>query len=202
MPKIVDETVRKDEIAEAATRVFADKGFRQTSVREIAEEAGMSKGNLYHFYDSKEEILDRIFRRFEKQLHETIDRSLEGGNNPLEQLEGVTAEVFSLLQEIEPTLKVIFDFWSYSLHDTEQDVIDYDRFYGRIEEKVDYILEAGRQQDLFRSDIKEQLPSLLIGFLEGQLVQWQINPSSTPLEPADERGLQVIIDGLLKPEAR
>lgn len=198
MPKVVDEDERKNEIAIAAASVFAENGFRETSVQAIAEQAGMSKGNLYHFFDSKEDILDRIFVRFESQLHEAIDRGIARNTDPIEQLKGVSLEIFDLLQKIEPTLKVIFDFWSYSLHNEEQDIIDFENFYRRLEEKLDRILEEGREQGVFRSDFKNHMSSILTGYLEGQLVQWQINPSSPPLENLDEHGLSVIITGLVE----
>ena len=48
---------RSGEISEAALRLFAAKGFQNTSIREIADEAGISKGLIYNYYSSKEEIL-------------------------------------------------------------------------------------------------------------------------------------------------
>ncbi|MFB6347187.1 MAG: TetR/AcrR family transcriptional regulator [bacterium] len=198
MPKKVDETKRKNEIAKAAARVFAENGFRQTSVQEIAEEAEMSKGSLYHFMDSKKQILNRIFVRFENQLHEAIDECFERTDDPVGQLKTLSVNVFSLLKNNEPTLKVIFDFWSYSLHNTDQDILDFESFYKRIEQKLEAILENGREQDIFRDDINENLSSILIGYIEGQLVQWQINPSRPPIEPAGDNGIYVIIEGLLK----
>ena len=53
---------RRQELLEAAVRVFARKGFRAARVGDIAEEAGVAHGLLYHYFRSKDEVLETIFR--------------------------------------------------------------------------------------------------------------------------------------------
>ena len=64
---------RSQEISEAALRLFAAKGFQNTSIREIAIEAGISKGLIYNYYKSKEEILkslfDNVFETMWRRFH-------------------------------------------------------------------------------------------------------------------------------------
>ncbi len=60
---------REEEILAAAARIFREKGYHATSVRDIAESVGMLKGSLYHYIRSKEELLARLF---EGALEETI----------------------------------------------------------------------------------------------------------------------------------
>jgi AcrR family transcriptional regulator len=62
-------TAREEEILAAATRMFREKGYHATSVRDIAESVGLLKGSLYHYIRSKEELLARLF---EGALQETI----------------------------------------------------------------------------------------------------------------------------------
>lgn len=52
---------REDEILAAAARIFREKGYHATSVRDIAESVGMLKGSLYHYIRSKDELLVRLF---------------------------------------------------------------------------------------------------------------------------------------------
>ena len=67
-------SAREEEILSAAARIFREKGYHGTSVRDIAESVGLLKGSLYHYIRSKEELLARLF---EGALEETI-RELEG----------------------------------------------------------------------------------------------------------------------------
>ncbi len=55
-------TDRRRELVDAAARVFARKGFHASRVGDIAEEAGVAHGLLYHYFRSKEEVLETIFR--------------------------------------------------------------------------------------------------------------------------------------------
>ena len=62
-------SAREEEILAAAARIFREKGYHGTSVRDIAESVGLLKGSLYHYIRSKEELLARLF---EGALEETI----------------------------------------------------------------------------------------------------------------------------------
>lgn len=66
-------TPREAEILAAAARMFREKGYHGTSVRDIAESVGLLKGSLYHYIRSKEELLARLF---EGALEDTV-RELE-----------------------------------------------------------------------------------------------------------------------------
>jgi AcrR family transcriptional regulator len=55
-------TDRRQELLDAAVRVFARKGFRAARVGDIAEEVGVAHGLLYHYFRSKDEVLETIFR--------------------------------------------------------------------------------------------------------------------------------------------
>jgi AcrR family transcriptional regulator len=65
---------REDEILAAAARIFREKGYHGTSVRDIAESVGLLKGSLYHYIRSKDELLARLF---DGALEGTV-RELEG----------------------------------------------------------------------------------------------------------------------------
>jgi AcrR family transcriptional regulator len=62
-------SAREEEILAAAARIFREKGYHATSVRDIAESVGLLKGSLYHYIRSKEELLARLF---EGALQETV----------------------------------------------------------------------------------------------------------------------------------
>src|SRR5438552_16107295 len=57
-------TDRRAELLNIAARLFAERGLRATTVRDIADAAGILSGSLYHHFDSKESIVDEILREF------------------------------------------------------------------------------------------------------------------------------------------
>jgi TetR/AcrR family transcriptional regulator, fatty acid metabolism regulator protein len=77
---------RRAELVDAALRVFARKGFHASRVGDIAEEAGVAHGLLYHYFRSKEEVLETIFRDTWTQLVADTQRIEESGVPFREQL--------------------------------------------------------------------------------------------------------------------
>jgi AcrR family transcriptional regulator len=81
------ESSRRDELLAIAARLFAEKGFRNTTVRDIADAAGILSGSLYHHFDSKESMVDEILSTFQEDLFGQYDAILAGDLDPLAQLE-------------------------------------------------------------------------------------------------------------------
>jgi AcrR family transcriptional regulator len=77
---------RRRELLDAAVRVFARKGFRAARVGDIAEEAGVAHGLLYHYFRSKEEVLETIFRDTWQLLVVETERIEGSGLDLREQL--------------------------------------------------------------------------------------------------------------------
>jgi TetR/AcrR family transcriptional regulator, fatty acid metabolism regulator protein len=75
---------RRTELLEAAVRVFARKGFRTARVGDIAEEAGVAHGLLYHYFRSKDEVLETIFRDTWRLLETECGR-IEAAGVPLRE---------------------------------------------------------------------------------------------------------------------
>lgn len=68
----------------AATRLFAEQGYDRTSVQEIVEAAGVTKGALYHYFGSKDDLLHEIYGRLLRLQQERLD-ALAGSEAPVEQ---------------------------------------------------------------------------------------------------------------------
>lgn len=69
---------RREHILSLAGALFARKGVAATTVREIADEAGILSGSLYHHFDSKESIVDEIISNYLAELRERYRRALAG----------------------------------------------------------------------------------------------------------------------------
>ena len=79
---------RREQIVEAATRVFAEKGFRRATTREVAREAGVSEGTIYNYFEDKDDLLMAILHR----LNETERRAEDFE-------EGATSDFRGFLEE-------------------------------------------------------------------------------------------------------
>ena len=87
MTAVQTEPSRRDELLAIAAHLFADKGFRNTTVRDIADAAGILSGSLYHHFDSKESMVDEILSSFQEDLFGQYDAILASDGDPRAQLE-------------------------------------------------------------------------------------------------------------------
>lgn len=85
---------RRRELLETAAGVFAAQGYNATTVRKIADEAGLLAGSLYYHFDSKESMLEEILRTFLDELWTGYDTVLDAGLGPRETLEALVTESF------------------------------------------------------------------------------------------------------------
>lgn len=90
---------RRAELLRIAARLFATNGFRSTTVRDIAEEAQILSGSLYHHFDSKETMLDEILRSFLDSLMDMYRASLASSDDPSHQFEGMVRASFQSVVE-------------------------------------------------------------------------------------------------------
>jgi AcrR family transcriptional regulator len=77
---------RRQDVLEAAIRVFHKKGYASSSIQDVAAEVGVLKGSLYHYIDSKEDLLARIFEDSAGHFMEMLDEASGLDERPVERL--------------------------------------------------------------------------------------------------------------------
>jgi AcrR family transcriptional regulator len=77
---------REDQLLETATRLFKEKGYHNTSMQDLADALGLQKGSLYHYIDSKQELLRRLLERATSFLAIQIDEIYDADCPPAEKL--------------------------------------------------------------------------------------------------------------------
>src|SRR4029079_10204677 len=79
---------RDREVLDAAARVFYERGYSDASVQDVADELGILKGSLYHYIDTKEDLLFRLLQETHDEIYLILEEvaALEG-LNPIDRLE-------------------------------------------------------------------------------------------------------------------
>ncbi len=95
-PEIRTRT-RRDELLQIAAELFATKGFKNTTVRDIADAAGILSGSLYHHFDSKESMVDEILSTFQEELFGKYADILAGSADPRAKLEAAVRVSFEAI---------------------------------------------------------------------------------------------------------
>ncbi len=86
MPKLSETAIerRKDKIENAARKLFITQGFHATSMRDIAKDAGVSLGNLYNYYETKDAIFESIVAKYLEVIDERLREMFTSIDEPLE----------------------------------------------------------------------------------------------------------------------
>ena len=82
---------RLPQVRDAAARLFREKGYAFTSMRDIAAAAGMLAGSLYYHFASKEELLVAVYAEGVRRVTDAVEASLAQDGDPWERLERVCA---------------------------------------------------------------------------------------------------------------
>jgi AcrR family transcriptional regulator len=155
-------------ILQAAVRVFARKGFHESRVGDIAEEAGVAHGLLYHYFDSKDELLETIFHDTWTELLAAM-RDVEESDEPArEQLRGVAAILLRSWRRDPDLVRVLVREVARSPHLQER--------LGEVGEAfaaIRRMIERGQADGDFRADLDARLASFVFyGALEETLTGW------------------------------
>ena len=101
-----DRAARRAELLGVAADVFAELGYSATTVRVIAERAGLLAGSLYYHFDSKESMLEEILRTFLDELWGGYDTVLDAELGPRQTLEALVTESFREIDRHGPAVAV------------------------------------------------------------------------------------------------
>jgi TetR/AcrR family transcriptional regulator, cholesterol catabolism regulator len=90
---------RRQQLLDVAARLFRERGYHVTSMRDIAREVGMLSGSIYYHFPSKEEMLLAVYEEGLRHIAERVDAAVAGQRTPWERLEaGCTAHLEALLE--------------------------------------------------------------------------------------------------------
>lgn len=97
-PGTAATATRREELLRIAADLFATKGFRNTTVRDIADAAGILSGSLYHHFDSKESMVDELMRTFQAELFAAYDEILASSDDARTKLERAVRLSFDTIE--------------------------------------------------------------------------------------------------------
>jgi TetR/AcrR family fatty acid metabolism transcriptional regulator len=159
---------KRRRLLDAAVRVFARAGYHGSRVGDIAEEAGVAHGLLYHYFPSKEEVLQTIFRENWGELIQRF-RAVEAADEPAgEKLEGI-AKILLRTWRNDPDLVTVMVREVARSPQLQTQVVEVREAFAIVQR----IVEQGQRDGVFRGDVDARLASwILYGGLEEVLTGW------------------------------
>ena len=188
---------KRRQILDAAIRVFARQGFHSTRVSDIADEAGVAYGLVYHYFSSKDEVLNELFSERWSLMLAAIDEADRGNATPREKLAAVAAFIVDSYRHDPELMKVIIVEVTRAANSFGRTHMQEIR---RAYESIARIVADGQREGAFRSDVDPFFASMsFYGVIEQLLSGWifELVPASdADFDRAKERVVAAICDGL------
>ena len=178
-------------LLDAAVRVFAKKGYHAARVGDIAKEAGVAYGLLYHYFRSKDEILETIFRETWGAMLYSVRGVEDAGGPAREQVRKVASIVLRGYIRNPDLIRVLVREVTRSPHlQAEVEEI------GHATDELERIVRHGQANGEFRTALPPRLAAAIFyGALESILTGWVLG---TPPEDSEEveRAIRTVVEML------
>ncbi len=193
MKKQVD---KKEKILYAAVRVFAKNGFYNSTVSQIAREAGVADGTIYIYFKSKDDILIQVFEEAMSVILSTLEEKMKNVNDPIKKLKIYIENHFELAANYPDLAEVI----QVELRQSAKFMKEYKnepfRHYLNI---IREIIQEGQEKGIFREDIEPGLMKRVIfGTLDEITLHWVLKGKKYDLKPLVNKLHTVFLNGILK----
>jgi len=171
-PKIVDRPKKQREIGLAALDVFAERGFERAAMSQIAEAAGVSKGTLYLYFDSKEDLVLHAVGAWVEQFPQETQREVPDDLPPEQRLRAVVHAMIRTFVPNDRSLKIaaaLFQLYVANPKLWARYQMAGEMFQGARKVVSDIVLE-GVSTGIFRPEAARQAEKIavnLIAFLDG-----------------------------------
>jgi len=188
---------KRRQILDAAIRVFARQGFHSTRVSDIADEAGVAYGLVYHYFKSKDEVLNELFTERWSLLLAAIEETDREGASPRVKLEAVAGFIVDSYRHDPELMKVIIVEVTRAANSFGRTHLPEIR---RAYDSIAKIVAEGQESGEFRRDVDPNFASMsFYGAIEQLLSGWifELIPASDgDFDRAKSLVVATICDGL------
>lgn len=185
---------RREELLATAAEVFAAQGYNATTVRKIADAAGMLAGSLYYHFDSKESMLDEILSTFLTELWARYDAVLAAGLAPRATIEALVTESF---REIDRHRDAVAIYQKESKH-----LVRLERFHYLADSQQKFekawlgTLERGVAAEAFRADLDVRLTYRFVRDTVWVAASWYRPGGQHSPEEIARQYLSMVLEGI------
>lgn len=187
---------KRIKILEAALYLFSRKGYHRTRMREIAEHAGVGKGTIYEYFESKEDLFTSLIVHLFKALDEYAFQKVKPNMSASIKIKALVTGYLELVENMpREAIMVMTEFWSEGIRNhLKFDFRDMYKKYLRITRKI---LEEGIKKGEFKETVNvENLSRSLLAFMDGILFHAMLFREEIDLERITEDFLDTVLKGI------
>ena len=186
---------KRERILRAAIDVFAQSGYFNAKVSEIARAAGVADGTIYLYFDGKEDLLISVFREHTRNYLQSLERDLVNVKGPEERMRTAIRHHLQALGR-DRSLAIV---WQVELRHSlkfmallsHQEVAEYLNILRKI-------VEQGQSAGVFRRTLRPQLVAKsLFGILDELVTSWVLSEKKYAVEDQADQVADLVLNGLL-----
>jgi len=192
-PNVTDE--RTSQIINAAEDVFTKKGFDEARMDDIAEQTGLSKGTLYNYFKSKDDliiaILDRIFQR-EFRVFESIDLANMSATDAIWSFAETTSKDVKMMMRLLP---ITYEFMGLAFRNKLVQKA-FKTYFNHYMDILIPIIQHGIDVGEFRPADAKEVALAMGAIMEGTLLLWVYDKTLVDPETHIRSGMKLLLEGV------
>ena len=175
MPKIVDHEQKREEIMQAAIRVFNEKGYDKTRISDISNEANVSRTTVYQYFKDKEHLFESTVDYVINRVHSKIKTIVK--DDSVSFYDKVTAIVTELLKRHKYTsiFLTLVEKWAQDNGVTKEQYKVLEMYSERIKEVIESLFEEAKKNQEIEEVSEKTMSVILYSMIEGLLTYFSNN---------------------------
>ena len=173
--KAEKEEMRKMQIVQAAYEVIASKGYNNFTVEDIANNAGLSKGGVLHYFKTKEDILIHLLEQIYIIIKENINRRAAKYKTPERKLRAIVIAFIVTAKRHPAFYTVLVDFWAQVPINERVKAIN-TRIYEQLCDEIRKVIDMGIEQEVFKKVNALNASYAIAAMVMNVAIQWTFNP--------------------------
>ncbi len=185
----------KGKIVSAAWKLFYEQGYDETTVEEIVEESGTSRGSFYHYFEGKDALLSSLSVLFDDK-YEELSQTMDPDLSPIDKLKHINQELF-LMIENTVSVELLGRLFATQLTTSgERHLLNTNRTYYKL---LRQITTEGHRQGLFKDELSiNDITRAYAMFERGLMYDWCISSGNYSLCQHAQTIMPMFLEGLCK----
>ncbi|NUM44049.1 MAG: TetR/AcrR family transcriptional regulator [Anaerolineales bacterium] len=196
-PRTLLPEERITQILDAALRVFAREGFAKARMETIAEEAGLSKGTLYLYFDSKDALITALLERFFATELQDFQLLLATDAPAADRLLFLAQHLAAEVEAMSTQMSISFEF--YAVAARQESVREFLRaYFHQYTDLIEALIQQGIDRGEFRQTPTREAALTLVALFEGLNLLHVVDPEAIHFQLQAEAAVRLIINGLVE----
>jgi AcrR family transcriptional regulator len=165
---------RRQAILDAAERAFGAHGYSATTIDAVAEEAGISKGSIYNYFQGKEDLFVQVFTRVADTGHGDVQRLIDSDLPAADKIDALVDYWSGQMGHYQRIGRLVLEFWASAARGQQEGSLagTFHEMHTRQRELIGAILAQGVAEGRFSGEVNRPVAeSLILAILDGILIQ-------------------------------